>query len=187
MDITGWEQRYRSQEQPSESPPHPLIIEAANSLPPGRVLDLACGTGHNALWLARQGWSVTAIDGSPTAIETLRRRAGNLPLTVEAQIADLEGSAFAIEPARYDLIAMCYYFQRNLVEQCRQGLPPGGVIVAIALLIEPGKEHSTFRLQPSELRGYFADWDILHYREATDAWQHRVAELVARRPALANM
>jgi len=82
---------------------------------------------------------------------------------------------------------MCYYFQRNLIEQCKRGLVPGGVMVAIALLIEPGKKRSTFRLQPGELRDYFADWDIVHYREGTDAWEHKVAELVARRPALANM
>ena len=41
---------------------------------------------------------------------------------------------------------MCYYFQRNLFEPCKRGLVPGGVMVAIALLIEPGKEQSTFRL-----------------------------------------
>jgi hypothetical protein len=60
-------------------------------------------------------------------------------------------------------------------------------MVAIALLMEPSKDNSTFRLRPGELRGCFADWDILHYREGPDSWQHKVAELVARRPALANM
>src|SRR5882724_10040324 len=122
MDLIGWEQRYRSQDEPTDSPPHARVVEAASPLPPGRALDLACGTGHNALWLAQHGWSVTGIDGSSTAIEILRRRAGTLRFTVDAQIADLEDSAFAIEPARYDLIAMCYYFQRKLIEQCRQGL-----------------------------------------------------------------
>ena len=157
--------------------------EAASPLPPGRALDLACGTGHNALWLAQLGWRVKAIDGSATAIEILRSRAVGAGVTIDARVADFEKSGFTIEPACYDLIAMCYYFQRNLIEQCREGLVPGGVMVAIALLIEPGKEHSAFRLQPGELRGYFADWKILRYSEGTDAWQHKVAELVARRPA----
>jgi 2-polyprenyl-3-methyl-5-hydroxy-6-metoxy-1,4-benzoquinol methylase len=187
MDLAGWEQRYRAQEETSESSPHPLVVEAVSALPPGCALDLACGTGHNALWLAQQGWSVTAIDGSATAIEILRSRAARRSVTIDAQIADLEDTVFTITPARYDLIAMCYYFDRNLIERCKEGLVPGGVMVANALLMEPGKEHSTFRLQPNELRGYFADWDILHYSEGTDAWQHKVAELVARRSALANM
>ena len=52
--------------------PHPLLVEAASKLTPGRALDLACGTGRNALWLAQHGWDVTAVDASPTAIETLR-------------------------------------------------------------------------------------------------------------------
>lgn len=187
MDLAGWEQRYRSQGEPSESPPHPLAVQVANSLPAGRALDLACGTGHNALWLAQHGWSVTAVDGSPKAIEILRNRAGRSGVTIDTQIADLAKLAFPIKSAYYDLIAMCYYFQQNLIEQCKQGLVPGGVMVAIALLIEPGKERSAFRLQQDELCGYFADWEILHYREGSDTWEHRVAEIVVRRPALGNI
>src|SRR5579863_3577259 len=109
MDLAGWEQRYRAQEETAEASPHRLVLEAARSLPPGRALDLACGTGRNALWLAQHGWSVTAVDGSPAAIEILRQRAGGLPIA--AQIADLENGAFTIEPARYDLIAICYYLE----------------------------------------------------------------------------
>jgi SAM-dependent methyltransferase len=187
MDLADWEQQYHAQEEHAESPPHSLLAQTVKSLPPGRALDLACGTGHNALWLAQHGWSVTAIDGSATAIEILRRRAGGASVTIDARVADLEDSSFRIAPGHYDLIAMCYYFQRNLIGQCRQGLVPGGAMVVIALLIEPGKERSTFRLQPGELRGYFADWEILHYSEGTDTWQHKIAELVARRPALVNM
>jgi SAM-dependent methyltransferase len=181
MDLAGWERRYRADEETSASSPHLLVVQAASSLPPGRALDLACGTGCNALWLAEHGWSVTAVEGSPTALEILRRRATGL--NVETHLADLEDVGFTIQPGRYDLIAMCYYFQRSLIEECRLGLVPGGVIVMIALLIEPGKEHSTFRLRPGELRGYFADWQILHHHEGSDAWQHQVAEIVARRPA----
>jgi tellurite methyltransferase len=187
MDLAGWERQYRAQEEHADSLPHPLLAKTAASLPPGRVLDLACGTGRNALWLAQHGWSVTAVDGSATAIEILRSRAGGAGVAIDAQVADLENAGFTIEPAHYDLIAMCYYFQRSLIEQCKQGLVPGGAMIAIALLIEPGKELSTFRLRQGELRGYFADWDILDYREGADAWEHKVGELVARRPALVNM
>jgi SAM-dependent methyltransferase len=158
------------------------LVEAVADLRPGGALDLACSTGHNALWLAQQGWSVTAIDGSATAIEILRSRAAHRGVAIDAQVADLEDASFTIEPARYDLVAMCYYFQRSLIEPCQKCLVPGGLMVAIALRVEPGKEQSTFRLQPGELRGYFADWDILHYSEGTDVWQHQIAQLVARRP-----
>ena len=184
MDLASWDEQYRKEvDSPAEreSVPNPLLVEAARDLRPGRALDLACGTGRNALWLAQNQWRVTAVDGSPTALEILRRRAAGL--RIETQIVDLEDSGFTIAPARYDLIAMCYYFQKNLLEPCKLGLVPGGVMVVIALLMEPGKEGSTFRMRPGELRGYFADWEILHDRESIDAWQHKVAEVVARRPA----
>src|SRR5579872_6189035 len=112
MDLAAWEQRYRAQEEISEPSPHRLVVEAARSLPPGRALDLACGTGRNALWLAQHGWSVTAVDGSPAAIEILRERASGLP--VATKVADLEDPGFAIEPASYDLIAICYFLERKL-------------------------------------------------------------------------
>ena len=180
MDLAGWEQRYRTQAEPSDGSAHPLVVEAASSLPAGRALDLACGTGRNALWLAKHNWTVIAVDGSPAALEILRRSATGL--AIETQIADLKDPSFLIEQASYNLIAMCYYFQRNLIERCKAGLVPGGVMVAIALLIEPGKDRSAFRLQPGELRACFDHWELLHYRECTDIWEHHVAELVARRP-----
>ena len=177
MDLAAWEQRYRAQEGSSE--PSPVLVEAASNRPPGRALDLACGTGRNTIWLAQHGWNVTAIDGSPKAIEILRERAAGLHIAT--QIADLEDSGFTIAPASYDLIAICYYLQRDLFEPAKQALVPGGILVAIALLAEPGKDNS-FRVEPGELRQTFADWEILHHREGGDPWQHNVAEIVARKP-----
>ena len=179
MDLAAWEQRYRAQEETSEPSPSSVLVEAASSLPPGHALDLACGTGRNALWLAQHGWSVTAIDGSPIAIEILRQNAAGLP--IETQIADLEDSSFTIAPDHYQLIAICYYLERKLFEPAKQALVPGGTLIAIALLAEPGKDNS-FRVEPGELPRYFAGWEILHHREGHDAWQHTVAEIVARKP-----
>lgn len=189
MDLAAWEEQYRREPDSgtARESPNALLAQTARDLRRGLALDLACGTGRNAVWLTQRGWSVTAVDGSATAIEILGRRAQRSGVTVDGQVADLESPGFTIAPSRYDLIAMCYYFQRSLLDRCKQGLAPGGVMVVIALLMEPGKELSTFRLRPGELREYFADWEILHGREGTDAWQHKVAELVARRPALANM
>ena len=179
MDLAAWEQRYRAQEETSAPSPHPLLIETASGLPPGRALDLACGTGRNALWLAQHGWSVTAVDGSPTALELLRHHAAGLP--IEAQIANLEESNFTIAPASYDLIAVCYYLERKLFEPAKHALVPGGILIAIALLAEPGKDNS-FRVEPGELPRTFDGWEILHRREGRDSWEHNVAELVARKP-----
>ena len=85
MALEGWEQRYAEGKQPSV--PIPFITQTAQQLKPGRALDLACGTGRHALWLAERGWSVTAVDGSPSAIRILRDQAGELP--IEPLLADL--------------------------------------------------------------------------------------------------
>ena len=176
MDLRGWDDRYRSQEEPGA--PTPLVVETARHLKPGRALDLACGTGRNALWLASRGWSVTAVDGSAVAIEKLKARGEGLE--IDARVADLERGEFAIAASSWDLILMCYYLQRDLFEPVKLGVVPGGVVIAIVHVAESGR----YCLRSGELAGYFEGWDILHSREGVpEDTEHRraSAEIVARR------
>jgi tellurite methyltransferase len=185
MDIRGWEERYRSADD-SETGPTPLLIKTAERLQPGKALDLACGTGRNALWLAEHGWNVTAVDGAPSAIEILRRRASERGLDLDAHVADLEKREYRIEPSAWDLIAICYYLQRDLFEPAKRGVKPGGVLLAIVHITEPGEEPTYKRMKPGELENYFRGWEILHYSEGKpgdQAHQRSVAEIVARRAA----
>ena len=185
MDLQSWEQRYRSMELSDDSAtPAPLVIETASQLPPGRMLDLACGTGRHALWFAERGWSVTAVDWSPAAIDILRRRAGARGLTLDARVADLEGHEFRVEPSAWDLILIWHYLQRDLFEPAKRGVKPGGVLIASVLLTKAGEEPRAHRLRPGELETYFRDWEILHYTERTSTQpghEHSVAEIAARR------
>jgi tellurite methyltransferase len=189
MEIQGWDERYRSGEQAAEdlnAAPAPLLVEAANKLTPGKALDLACGTGRNALWLAQQAWSVTAVDGSPAAIEKLRTRASECGVTVNARVADLEKHEYPIQPSSWNLVAICYYLQRDLFQPAKQGVVPGGILISIVHITETGEEPTAHRLRPGELESYFQGWEILHRREGrpNDApHQRSVAEIVARRPA----
>jgi len=163
--------------------PTPLLVESAGALKPGRALDLACGKGRNSLWLAAHGWSVTAVDRSVAAIETLRESNA----AVEARVADLEKHEFPIAESAWDLIAACYYLQRDLFEAVKRGVKPGGVALVIVHIFEPGHEQSRFSLQPGELLGYFDGWEILHSREGKPGEPHHeraVAEIVARKPLL---
>jgi tellurite methyltransferase len=187
MDIRDWNERYLSGIRPAadrEGAPTPLLIETANRMRPARALDLACGTGRNALWLAENGWRVTAVDGSPAAIGILRQKASGRALHVDTRIADLQKGEYRIEPAAWDLITICYYLQRDLFEPAKGGLEPGGLLLAIAHVTGPGEEPNEKRLIPGELEGYFQGWDILHRYEGTpNDPEHRraVAEIVARR------
>ncbi|HEY4741291.1 MAG: methyltransferase domain-containing protein [Candidatus Acidiferrales bacterium] len=198
METNQWEQRYRKRERPEEdfaTAPTPLVAETARRLNPARALDLACGTGRNAIWLAQNNWKVTAVDSSPTAIETLLRRAANLGIQAEssppaletnltATVANLEKNEFQITPNAWDLILICYYLQRNLFEPAKKGVAPNGIILAIAHITEANEEPTKHRLKPGELETYFTGWDILHQYEGrpNDPSHHRsVAEIVARR------
>jgi len=155
--------------------PTPLLVETATTLKPGRALDLACGKGRNAIWLAERGWSVTAVDRSPVAIPS-----------VDMRVADLETHEFPIAEASWDLIAVCYYLQRDLFEPVKRGVKPGGVVIAIVHMFEPGHEQSRFSVQPRELAKYFEGWEILHYYEGKPRdpeHKRAVAEIVARKPS----
>jgi tellurite methyltransferase len=188
MEILDWDKRYRLGEHATsdfEAGPTPLVTKTASGLRPGKALDLACGAGRNALWLAEHGWDITAVDGAPFAIEILQARAREHGLKIEAVVADLEKDEFEIEPSHWDLVAKCYYLQRNLFEAAKSGVAPGGVLISIVHMNEPGEADGPFRLRPGQLAQYFAGWEILHLREGkADDPAHRraVAEIVARKP-----
>jgi tellurite methyltransferase len=187
MEIRDWNKRYRQRERPAEdldSAPTPLLVETAAAMAPGKALDLACGAGRNALWLAEHGWEVTGVDGADAAVEILRTRASERGLKINAVIADLEKGEFEIEPSRWDLVAMCYYLQRNLFEPAKRGVAPGGILISVVHVNEPGEGDGPYRLRPGQLEQYFTGWEILHRYEgkANDSAHRRaVAEIVARR------
>jgi SAM-dependent methyltransferase len=188
VEINKWDERYRLRERPEEdldAAPTPLVIATAANLGPGKALDLACGAGRNALWLAERGWDVTAVDGAATAIAILREKGSERGLKINAIVADFEKDQFEIEPARWDLILMCYYLQRNLFEPAKRGVVPGGIVISIVHITEPGEEPTANRLGPGELEKYFAGWEILHRYEgkpSDSAHRRAVAEIVVGRP-----
>lgn len=187
MNISEWDERYRSREfvEDFEAAPTPLVSEAAKQLPPGRALDLACGTGRNALWLARHGWSTMAVDGSEAAIRSLQTKADQLGVEVETRVVDLTKAEFPFDDSRWDLVLICYYLQRDLLEAAKQAVAPGGQLIAIVHISEPGERSSPHRLAPGELASYFRDWPILHSYEGKShdpAHKRAVAEIIARRP-----
>jgi tellurite methyltransferase len=189
--VADWDERYRRGEHASLEP-NALLGRFVEPLPPGRALDVACGAGRHALFLARKGWRVTAVDASRVGIEITLERARAMNLSVDARVADLEGGEFLIEREAYDLITVFYYLQRDLWPQIGAGLRSGGTLVAAIHLADedPSNEkgNPNFLLEPNELREEFSDWEIVHYHETQlndeDAGEHhrRTAEIVARKP-----
>lgn len=175
----NWEEHYAHAVEINFTPA-PLLIEAAEMLPPGRAMDLASGPGRNALYLAGLGWSVVAVDASAAAIRVLRDRAAALRLSIDTHVADLDAGAFRIEPGAYDLISDFFYLQRNLFSQIKQGVRPGGVVVA-EIHLRDDQPHR-FVLEPGELWAEFHGWKIHSYSEGRQARHSRPsARIIARR------
>jgi SAM-dependent methyltransferase len=165
MDLNEWNARYRSREA-IDSDPAPLLLRAASSLAPGRALDLACGAGRNALWLASRGWDVVAIDGASEAIRIVHEHDSS----IDARVMDLEtGAALPFEDESFDLVCILFYLHRPLFAEAKRVVRRGGVIVSAA------KMHGTYRIKPEELARTFADYDVLHSSEG------EIAEIVARK------
>jgi SAM-dependent methyltransferase len=161
-----------------------VVQRFASALAPGRALDLACGAGRHAIYLAQLGLDVTAVDGSPAALSIVEERAAQTAGRVRTVVADLEEDGSVLEPAGFDLILDCYYLQRSLFPAIRAGTRPGGMVIAIVHIPAAGEQPNEKRAAPGELRSFFAAWRILHdYEGPTRDAAHRqpVAEIVASR------
>ncbi|HEY0322209.1 MAG TPA: methyltransferase domain-containing protein [Pyrinomonadaceae bacterium] len=189
--MADWNERYSLGKHATREPNH-LLVYFAEKLTAGRALDLACGAGRHALFLAERGWRVTALDASSVGVEITKERARELKVELDARVADLEREGFEIERDAYDLITVFYYLQRDFWPEIRDGLRAGGTLIAAIHLVDEDPEDETgnpaFLLQPGELRAEFSDWEIVHYHETqltdADAGDHhrRTAEIVARKP-----
>lgn len=134
MTSADWDRRYDTPELIWSGEPNRFLKAEVERLPPGRALDLASGEGRNAVWLARMGWRVTAVDFSAVACEKARRLAREHGVEVRVLQADLTDHAPG--PASADLVAVLYLHlpaaQRSAVlARAAQALAPGGVILVV--------------------------------------------------------
>lgn len=187
-----WDERYARGEHAGMEP-DPLLVRAVEEFGAElfvedgarpRALDVACGAGRHAVFLAARGFSVTAVDSSRVGVGLLEERARASGLEVDARVADLERGEFAFEPGAYALVCDFQYLQRDLFPVMRAAVRRGGLFVAATHMQDerPGLRpmNPDFLLRAGELREYFRGWELLHYEEARRPERLR-AEIVARR------
>jgi SAM-dependent methyltransferase len=107
LDEAFWDERYRSSDALWSGEPNRQLVAEVLPLPPGRALDVGCGEGADAVWLARQGWRVTAVDISGTALERARRHADDAGREVADRIEWVRHDVTTFEPGsrRFDLMS----------------------------------------------------------------------------------
>lgn len=130
-----WDERYRTEGYVFGTEPNRFVVEHLSGLPPGRALDLGSGQGRNAVWLARHGHRVTAVDLSPVAGEQARRLAAEAGVTIDFVTADL--STWQPERSKFDLVLLSYLqldqeWRRTVHRGAADALAPGGIVLLIA-------------------------------------------------------
>ncbi len=131
MDAHAWDERYAASAQVWSTAPNQFVEAALADLPPGDALDLACGEGRNAIWLAGKGWRVTAADFSAVAVDRARRLAG------EVEIDWRVGNALTEELPSVDLVVLAYLHlpaseRTALVRRAWSAVRPGGTFFLLA-------------------------------------------------------
>jgi tellurite methyltransferase len=188
IDRERWNERYSAGEHGTM--PDEWLVSCSRMLKPSRpgarALDLACGAGRHALWLAELGYAVDAWDISDVGLDVLARelerlQASGMPVRVTPRQLDVETAT--IPPNAYDLILDAFFLDRRLFGQMIAALRSGGLLVVRTLMRRSAHEHRNpaYLLEPGELRMSFAALDILYDDEESDVG---VAGIIARKTHL---
>ena len=164
--------------------PAQFLVENANLLPKGQVLDVAMGSGANAVYLARMGFEVEGVDISAEAVNTALELARKSGVNLKARLADLE-SNYRIRESSYDVIICFKYLQRSLIQQIKDGLPTGGMVVYETFIVDQtrfGKPRNPDHLlKHNELLDLFRDFRCLRYREGIFKSRKAIASIIAEK------
>lgn len=195
-----WDAKHSLAANKAAEAPTGILTELWPLLPAGAALDLACGRGRNALFLAQHGRHVTAVDWSSAALDTLEERAKALKISVRRILridearqltragidllrADLE--TVELPANRYSVILCVRYLQRSLFPQVCRGLRPGGMLLfetytKAQLDFSGGPRDPAHLLNTGELRRAFPELEVVFYRELRA--EQGIASLAARKP-----
>ena len=169
MESVGnkWDRIY-SQSNVEKYPAVSVLTENAFLLPKfGTALDLACGLGTNAIFLARHGLATEAWDISGVAIEKLRRNADSGDLEINAQVCEINGDSFS--GRSFDVIVLSRFLDRNLSDAIMDALKPGGLLFYQTYTEEKtaphGPNNPDYLLAENELLRLFSGLRVIFYRE----------------------
>ncbi len=182
-----WDCRWQEKAAAGKWRPDPWLKRALPFLHRGQALDVACGMGRNAIFLAEQGFEVTAIDISHVALELLEKEAQRRRLSIETLQVDLETEA-QLPTGPFDLLLNFFYLHRPLLPQELSRVRPGGIVVVRTFSCAGTDQFGAIRpeiaLRPGELLEIFSGWTVLLHEEGLEpsAKGGSLAGIVAQRP-----
>jgi SAM-dependent methyltransferase len=129
-----WDERYATEELIWKAEPNRFLVEELDALAPGTALDVACGEGRNAVWLASKGWRVTGVDFSRAGLAKAQRLATDRGVEVtwvEADVVEWQPPT-----ASFDLVVVMYLHlpaeqRHRALAHAAAALAPGGVLLVV--------------------------------------------------------
>ena len=183
----AWDRRYSREMYLYGKEPVDFLRQVAGRLRVGTALVLAAGEGRNAVFLAQQGFAVTAVDISGKGLEKCRALAAERGVTVHTAVADID--TFDVGDDRWDLITDFYYHDPSLYGRVMQGLKPGGFFILQNFSLDQpstnrfGPKNAEWLVAPNQLPRAFAGWRIRYYEDVTvelDEGMHKGRGAVVR-------
>lgn len=181
QDRRKWEKKHRSGEL-SYTCADDFLVKNRNLLRGGRGLDIAAGMGANALYLARCGYAVTAIDISFVAMQALMNKARQSELDISCIVADLD--SFFLPSSYYDLVIVFYFYLPELTPYINRALAPGGILIYATynerhLGVRP-HFNAEFLVKTGALQRAFSDLHVISVHEQAGP-AHNISRFIGRK------
>jgi SAM-dependent methyltransferase len=171
--MTTWDERFREGDYPEDPEPSPVLRAYVGALPTGRALDVATGTGRNAVYLAREGYEVDAIDQSREGLRITRERARERGVDDRLSLAHADATEYDYPESGYDLVTISFFRTLDRLNDIKDALKPGGVLFYQHHLRSPeatvGPDGARYRFRANELLHACLDLTVLHYEASTES------------------
>lgn len=177
----------------------PIVKKILEYRQAGTVIDIGAGQGHHAIFLAEQGFAVTAVDSDPTLIENLSNIAQEKGLSITAKVGDLR--MLDVQGKQWDVVIctfVLHFLQDDEVDKAiallKEITKPGGIIVIGVHTVEnvDERDRKPHLFEQNELKERFADWQVLYYwqgmgqpfvsRTTGEKLEKYRADLIAQKP-----
>jgi SAM-dependent methyltransferase len=186
-DAAEWDAIYAERDAIWSGEPNAQLVTEVSTLPPGTALDVGCGEGADAVWLAQRGWQVTAVDISRVALERARAHAASAGAEIAFEQVDLLAAPPA--PSSYDLVSAQFFHlpdppRAQAYRDLGAAVSPGGHLLVVGHYPSEhiGKDHPERLFTTDELIALFSpvDWQVVtsEARERTAMHHGELRDLV---------
>lgn len=182
--MTSWDERFRDGRYPERPEPSPVLRHYVDSTSsdhePGRALDVATGTGRNAVFLADRGYEVDALDRSVEGLRIAREHADARGVASDCNWIQADATEYAYPEREYDVVTVSFFKSLDRLADLKASLAPGGLLfyqqhLRSADSLEGGPSTDRYRFAANELLRACLDLTVLHYEEGTRTERGRTA------------